>query len=143
MSGAAVIPTSPPRAPFKVIPGSGLPKERLDQAVAIAPMAPAEAARVVVTATVAKSCSDRGQSGSGVEAVPAEPEDEHTECSEHERMARDGLWVPVLIELADPRPEHQHPGEGSDATHHVHDARSRRSRSTRVRRAILRPRSSG
>ncbi len=53
-SGAAVMPTKPPRAPLSVMPGSGRPSF-LDHAVNMAPMAPAAADSVVVTATEAKS----------------------------------------------------------------------------------------
>ena len=47
----AVMPTSPARAPFKDIEGSGLPNHT--QEVVIAETAPADAARVVVTAMAA------------------------------------------------------------------------------------------
>ncbi len=62
------------------------------------------------------------QLGTGVEAEPAEPQDEHAEDRERNVVAGDRPRLSVGAVLADPRPERHRSHQGSDATGHVHDA---------------------
>ena len=75
----------------------------------------------------------------GVEAEPAEQEDERAEHRHRDVVRRQRARLPVGTELADPRPEDDRTRQAGDATHRVHDARSRRSRRSRSRGSRLLP----
>ena len=113
---AAVIATSAPRAPFSIIEMSGLPS--FSQAMTIPVTAPAAAAMFVVSRDVGEEAEaaevDR-QRRAGVEAEPAEPEDDRPEDGERDVVARDRVRAPVLAELADPRAEDQRAGQAASA----------------------------
>ena len=59
-----------------------------------------------------------------VEAEPAEPEDDHAERRERHVVARDRVRLPVVRELADPRPEQQRSGEAGERALVVDDGRA-------------------
>ena len=60
----------------------------------------------------------------GVEADPPDPEQEHAERAEDERVAGDGVRLAVRVVLADARAEGDRAGEGDPAADGVHDGRS-------------------
>ena len=63
-----------------------------------------------------------GEGRGGVEAEPAEQQDERAEHGHRDVVAGQGPGLAVLVELADAGPEHDGTGEGRDTTHGVHDA---------------------
>src|SRR5918994_257744 len=59
-----------------------------------------------------------------VEAEPAEPEDQHAERDERHVVARNRVRPSVGVELADPRPEQQRPGQRGERSLVVDDRRA-------------------
>src|SRR5208282_2169563 len=62
-----------------------------------------------------------GQGTAGVEAEPAEGQDERTDHSKGDVVAGDGIGGPVLVVLADAGTENDGPGQRRDSARHVHD----------------------
>ena len=66
----------------------------------------------------------RGHGRAGVEAEPAEGQDQGAEHDHRDVVARDGVGRAVLVELADPRPEQPGGRQGGHAAGHVHHRRA-------------------
>ena len=116
----AVMATRPASMPLAIMPGSGLPVRNMIQNIAtIAPKAPAMA---VLVATTANWTSVAAKRRGGVEAEPAEQQDERPEHGHRDVVAGQRLGRAVLGVLADAGPEHDRPGQRGDAADHVHDA---------------------
>ena len=59
--------------------------------------------------------------GGAVEAVPAEPQDEHAHSSQGNIVAQNGPGIAVLIILADAGAQHDGADQAGDTAHHVDD----------------------
>ena len=79
---------------------------------------------MVLTAMVAMRGSARRQRRAGVEAEPAEGQDQRPDDGHRQVVAGDGADGPVAPELAGARPEHDGAGQRRHAARHVHHRRA-------------------
>ena len=117
----AVMATRPASMPFTIIPGSGfLAPVYMSQNIAAT--APNAAAIAVFVATVAKRTSVDREGRRGVEAEPAEQQDEATEHRHRDVVTRQRAGLAVGPVLADAGTEHERTGQRRGTTDRVHHA---------------------
>ncbi len=118
----AVIATSPASMPLAIIPGSGLPVRRVTHSIAIGrPERPGDRC---VRRNGGELNVGGGERRGGVEAEPAEQEDERAEQRHRDVVSGERAWLAVAAVLADAWAEHEGAGEGSRAADGVDDARA-------------------
>ena len=116
----AVMATKPASMPLAIMPGSGFPVRSMIHTIAM--MAPKAAAIAVSVATIANWTSVAAKRRGGVEAEPAEQQDERAQHGHGDVMTRQRPGLAVLAELADASAEHDGTGQGGEAAHGVDDA---------------------
>ena len=87
-------------------------------------MTPAAAARLVTATISAKRLSARPERRAGVEAEPAEPEDQHAEAEQRHVVPRDRPRLAVRAVLALARAEQQQRRQRAGGAREVHDRRA-------------------
>ena len=107
--------------PLAIMPGSGLPVF-FTIAHSIAVIAPNAPATAVLSGDGGELHVGGGERRCGVEAEPAEQQDEGAEHRHRNVVTGDGPRLAVRSELADASTEHLGTGEGGDAARGVYDA---------------------
>ena len=118
----AVMATRPASMPLAIMPGSGLPVRIQIQNM------PIDGAERTGDGGVGRDDGELdvagGEGRGGVEAEPAEQQDERAQHGHRDVVAGQRTRLAVLAELADARTEHDGAGQRGDAADGVHDARA-------------------
>ncbi len=118
----AVIATRPASMPFAIIPGSGWLFGVRSCVQNIATTAPNAAASAVFDRDHGEPVVGGRQRRRGVEAEPAEQQDERAEHRHRDVVRGEHTRLPVGSVLADAGPEDDRAGQAGHTAHHVHDA---------------------